>query len=303
MRDDAVPSEFPVDASDSDDRVGEVPQRRRADTIASMDWVAGALADYVDRWGIVQDGDAITTPSSWLVRGRWGERNVMLKVARVAEEARGGRVLAWWAGRAAAAVHEVNDQAVLMDLASERRSLSAMSQTGRDDESTQALCETIASLHSAGDRSSAPADLVPLPVWFHALSDPRRTGPHTREFRRATTMARELVTESSESTHMVLHGDIHHSNVLDFGGHWRAIDPKGLVGHRAFDYANIFCNPSTDIALANFHRRLAIVGEHSRLDIDTIRAWVIAWCALSVAWSGQHKSKRWAAHAILSEFN
>lgn len=38
-----------------------------------------------------------------------------LKVARVAEEARGGRVLAWWAGSAAADVYEVSDQAVLMD--------------------------------------------------------------------------------------------------------------------------------------------------------------------------------------------
>lgn len=193
-----------------------------------MDWVAGSVADYVDRWGIVQDGDPITTPSSWIVRGRWRESDVMLKVARVAEEARGGRVLAWWAGAAAATVYKVNEQAVLIELASERQSLS--------------------------------------------------------------------------STHVVLHGYIHHGNVLDFGGHWRAIDPKGLVGDRAFDYANIFCNPSAGIALAKFDRRLAIVSEHSRLDIETVRTWAIAWCALAVAWSGEHKSKPWAAHAILREF-
>ena len=30
----------------------------------------------------------------------------------------------------------------------------------------------------------------------------------------------------------VLHGDLHHGNVLDFGDGWRAIDPKGLVGER-----------------------------------------------------------------------
>jgi len=42
----------------------------------------------------------------------------------------------------------------------------------------------------------------------------------------------------------VLHGDIHHGNILDFGPRgWLTIDPKGLIGERDFDYANLFCNP------------------------------------------------------------
>jgi aminoglycoside/hydroxyurea antibiotic resistance kinase len=46
----------------------------------------------------------------------------------------------------------------------------------------------------------------------------------------------------------VLHGDLHHGNVLDFGLRgWLAIDPKGLLGERGFDFANIFTNPISPI--------------------------------------------------------
>jgi streptomycin 6-kinase len=267
-----------------------------------MEWVAGTVPAYMERWAIDQRGDMVTTPSSWLVPGRWHDRNVMLKVARVAEEARGGRVLAWWAGRAAPEVHEVNDQAVLMDLASNHRTLTALCLAGRDDETTNILCETITSLHGVPDKSSAPTDLVPLPLWFQDLIETRAAKPQADKIQRAAAMVRKLLEASATETQVVLHGDVHHGNVLDFNGRWHAIDPKGLFGHRAFDYANIFCNPSTAVALKNFHRRLAIVSELSGLDIDTVRSWVIAWCALSVVWTDKTGGQPWTAHAILNTF-
>lgn len=51
---------------------------------------------------------------------------------------------------------------------------------------------------------------------------------------------------------MVLHGDVHHGNVLNFGARgWLAIDPRGLVGERAFDHANLLCNPDVATAAAS----------------------------------------------------
>ena len=275
---------------------------RRSDTILPMDWVAGSVSAYLNRWAVQRTGDVVTTPSSWLVPGLWRGRNVMLKVARIAEESRGGRVLAWWAGSAAADVYEVNDQAILMDRASGQRDLTAMCQAGLDDEATHILCETIASLHTVPDTVSAPADVVPLSLWFRDLIGEEAMQLHTDNIHRVATMTRELLEASVEEKHVVLHGDFHHGNVLDFDGRWRAIDPKGLFGARTFDYANIFCNPDTDSALSNFHRRLAIVGEHSGIDIDAVRSWVIAWCALSVSWTAKGGGQPWTAHAILDEF-
>lgn len=54
----------------------------------------------------------------------------------------------------------------------------------------------------------------------------------------------------------VLHGDLHHGNVLDFGPlGWLAIDPKGLHGESGFDYANILSNPDRASAPHGHHCR------------------------------------------------
>ncbi len=72
-----------------------------------------------------------------------------------------------------------------------------------------------------------------------------------------------------ETEKCVLHGDLHHENVLDFGEKgWLAIDPKKLYGDRAFDYANIFCNPDLSVASDPdiFRQRLQIVCGESGIE-------------------------------------
>lgn len=87
---------------------------------------------------------------------------------------------------------------------------------------------------------------------------------------------------------MALHGDIHHGNVLDFGGRgWLAIDPKGLVGERGFDYANIFCNPDAAIATSphRLMKQLDVVANAAVHDKRRLLQWIAAWAGLSAAWS------------------
>ena len=90
----------------------------------------------------------------------------------------------------------------------------------------------------------------------------------------------------------VLHGDLHHNNVLDFGARgWLAIDPKHLIGDRAFDYANIFTNPDLDhpqwpVATIpeRFARRLEIVTDAAKIERTRMLRWILAWTGLSAAW-------------------
>ncbi len=84
---------------------------------------------------------------------------------------------------------------------------------------------------------------------------------------RCAEMAEALLRDQREI--VVLHGDLHHDNVLDFGERgWLAIDPKHIVGDRGFDFANIFTNPdladpTRPVATEprRFARRLDIVAE------------------------------------------
>ncbi len=90
----------------------------------------------------------------------------------------------------------------------------------------------------------------------------------------------------------MLHGDIHHDNILDFGARgWLAIDPKGLTGERGFDFANLFCNPdmaNPETAIAGkpevFARRLEIICSRADIDRSRLLKWIIAYTGLSSAW-------------------
>ncbi|HCR2031809.1 TPA: APH(6) family putative aminoglycoside O-phosphotransferase, partial [Enterobacter cloacae] len=98
---------------------------------------------------------------------------------------------------------------------------------------------------------------------------------------------------SSPRDVVALHGDLHHGNVLDFEtSGWLAIDPKGLIGERGFDFANIFTNPDLGNPVPpvatvpeTFQQRLSIVTGMADLDRERLLKWIIAWCGLSTAWS------------------
>jgi streptomycin 6-kinase len=86
----------------------------------------------------------------------------------------------------------------------------------------------------------------------------------------------------------VLHGDLHHGNVLDFAERgWLAIDLKGLAGERGFDFANIFCNPDVAVATApgRLKRQASVVAEAARLDRARLLRWILAYAGLSAAWT------------------
>jgi streptomycin 6-kinase len=86
---------------------------------------------------------------------------------------------------------------------------------------------------------------------------------------------------------VVLHGDIHHGNVLDAGARaWVAIDPKGLRGERTFDFVNILRNPDAATALApgRFLREVEVVARAAALDRRRLLEWTLAFAGLSAAW-------------------
>ena len=237
---------------------------------------------YLKRWNLTRDGILIVTHSSDLLPVRQDDRPAMLKVAREAEERRGASLMAWWDGDGAARVLAHDGDAVLLERATGHRSLTAMVREGADDEASRILCDVAARLHAP--RNRALPDLIPLSAWFAELEP--AAAKHGGALARAADMARSLLSEQQETA--VLHGDLHHGNVLDFGARgWLAIDPKRLVGERGFDFANIFRNPDLDIATApgRLERQASVVAEAASLDRTRLLKWVLAYAGLSAAWA------------------
>jgi streptomycin 6-kinase len=240
------------------------------------------FTEHLTRWNLTPDSDPIVTHSSRLLPVRRRGAPAMLKLPMEAEEKRGSLVMPWWDGQGAARVLAHDRDALLLERAMGNRSLAAFTRTGRDDEATRILCAAIATLHAHD--AEPPPGLVALTPWFRDLWSAAET--HGGILARSADTARELLVHPHDV--VVLHGDIHHDNVLDFGTRgWLAIDPKGLIGERGFDYANLFCNPETDIEVAapdRFRRRLAIVAEASGIKRERLLQWILAWAGLSAAW-------------------
>src|SRR5688572_27241872 len=187
--------------------------------------------EYLARWALTPDGDPIATPFSRLLPVRQQGAPAMLKIALEAEEKLGGRLMVWWDGQGAARVLAHDGDALLLERAMGYDSLSHFARHGRDDEASRILCGAIAKLHAV--KKSPPADLIPLATWFADLWP--FAAKHGGIWTHSAEVARELLAAPQDV--VVLHGDIHHDNVLDFGSRgWLAIDPKRLIGERGFDY-------------------------------------------------------------------
>jgi streptomycin 6-kinase len=240
-----------------------------------------ALIPYMQRWQLQPDGQAFETHSSLLMPVRYQGAAAMLKIAREQEEKFGGLLMCWWQGEGAAQVLAWHQDGILLERAQGHLSLAQMVRDGEDRQATAILCQVVARLHAP--RAEPLPELIPLDQWFNSLWPAAQA--HGGMLRLSATVAAELLTSPREQT--VLHGDIHHDNVLDFAERgWLAIDPKRLYGERAFDYANIFCNPNYGIATDPdiFLCRVEQVSRLAGLDRQRLLQWILAWAGLSAAW-------------------
>lgn len=236
---------------------------------------------FLHLWQLTPEGEPIVTHSSHLLPVRWQGRAAMIKVALEVEEQAGSRVMRWWDGEGAAQVYAYDGDVILMERAEGTRSLMHMALHG-DDEASRIACGVVQRLHRPRGKPLLP-ELVGLREWFRDLAPaaPRYAGI----FPRCLATAEHLL--ASEHDQVVLHGDIHHDNILDFGPRgWLVIDPKRIFGERLFDYANLLCNPDlpTSRDPQRFLRQLDVISEYAQLDRRRLLQWVLAFAGLSAVW-------------------
>jgi streptomycin 6-kinase len=189
------------------------------------DSLAPMFSGYLERWELTPDGDPIATPTSRLLPVQWGGAPAMLKIAVSDEERLGGFLMVWWDGKGAARVLAHGKNAILMKRAEPGPSLGHIAHNGRDDEASRTICAVLAQLHVPRDRP--PPALMPLTEWFDALGQAAELQGGI--LCAAAGIASNLLATQREI--VVLHGDMHHENVLKFAAHWidRAISSASFV--------------------------------------------------------------------------
>lgn len=146
--------------------------------------------------------------------------------------------------------------------------------------------------------------LRPLDSWCDAYDRNRDALAHgaggfpAALFRRADAARRDLL--ASTATPTVLHGDLHHYNILRAQrAAWLAIDPKGLVGDRCFDVCQFFRNPRAVPPAVN-RRRLARFCAELGLDRERTKAWCLVHAVLDACWDFEG-GRSWARAVAYAE--
>jgi len=256
--------------------------------VADSEW----FDPWLKRWALVPDGAPIITPGSKLLPVRQGDVPAMLKVAVDDEEKYGNLLMTWWDGDGAARVLSHHEEGLLLERAMGRRSLMHMALNGEDDEATRIMCQALARLHAP--RPTKPPTLVELAPWFASLR--LAAARYGGQYSVCLQMAETLLAEPRDI--VVLHGDMHHDNVLDFGPRgWLAIDPKRVRGERGYDYANLICNPELPTAAdpERFQRQVDVICETAGLERKRLLQWVLAFAGLSAAWFMEDDEQKAAA--------
>lgn len=171
---------------------------------------------------------------------------------------------------------------------------SALSGISDDDEATRTLARLIKRI-----RQPLPSDhnFITITEWSSALSKIRQQfstneGPIPSHL---ISIAEELFKKliASSGAPVLLHGDLHHDNVLSSdGGEWVAIDPKGVAAEPSYEVAAMIRNPYDKLkSITNLEpllrRRLLILSEELETNVQLLQEWCIAQTVLSAVWNGE----------------
>jgi streptomycin 6-kinase len=100
----------------------------------------------------------------------------------------------------------------------------------------------------------------------------------------------------SQGEPVLLHGDLHHYNLLQHQDTWVAIDPKGVVGEREFEIGAFLRNPvcvvEDPMETKAIARNLEQVIELTGFDKQKVLSWSIIQAVLCVCWFSEDKMEQ-----------
>lgn len=243
------------------------------------------MKDLAIHWHVAVER-MMETDTAVVAFGRRDDQPVVIKVARQQEdESRSVGVLRAFGGKGVVRILDGREGALLLERVTPGDSLIAMATSGHDDDATEVLAEVIDRM-SPDDHSGVPT----VAEWGRSL-ERYLTGDQQYVPRAVVEEAHQVYGRlcASQRRRRLLHGDLHHGNVL-LGSErgWLAIDPKGVVGELEYEIGAALRNPiehpEVFLQPQRIHARVQRFADRLRLDADRIRAWAFAQAVLSAVW-------------------
>lgn len=239
-------------------------------------------------WSLKQEGDFIDTTTGKLVFVSYNNSPAILKMfSKESDEYLSGRVLKHYAGDHAVKVLCVKNDTLLLERCMPGKHLKELSLEDSDNNATNIFCDILTNLHK---KQFIPNIFPDIAVWgkgFNRYLDGNNDIIPHQIVQNAKNLFFELV--KSQSKKVLLHGDLHHDNILfDKKRGWLAIDPKGIIGEAEIEASAFFKNPigypetySNDKIIEN---RINTIANALGLDKARMIKWCYALTILSCIW-------------------
>jgi streptomycin 6-kinase len=152
-----------------------------------------------------------------------------------------------------------------------------------DDVATRILCHAIRRLQKNAKPSHAFKSIATFKNDLELLQN------HVSKplLSKAISLFHDLSVDTRDD--IVLHGDLHHYNILASGDDWKIIDPHAYTGDPAFEMGPMIFNPLYDFPIdttvaKTIDRRIHILIEELPFDAERMKAWAFCRCFLAAAW-------------------
>lgn len=145
--------------------------------------------------------------------------------------------------------------------------------------------------------------LIDLHDWFEKL-EAIDNGDFPRDI---ADKAWQIFADQDRATVRLIHGDLHHTNILLKGDEFVVIDPKGVIGDVRYDIG-VFLNDHLWYAESNVRRTdlmnnaIAVFADKFGFSADSIARWAFAQATLSAYWTFTEHNEHWRKQLALAEF-
>ncbi len=157
-----------------------------------------------------------------------------------------------------------------------------------DAQATQIAAKLIKAMHDKPVEHNVQFQTVEQ--WLDKLRTCKNGSIPRSHLQKAQALAQQLI--SSESAQYVLHGDLHHENILQSNSSWKAIDPKGVIGELGYEVAMYMCNPIAKLSQQEnikdiIEQRLSIFAKMLEIDKQRIAQWSYVQAVLAACWASE----------------
>ncbi|MCE2730634.1 MAG: phosphotransferase [Rickettsiaceae bacterium] len=155
----------------------------------------------------------------------------------------------------------------------------------QDNDSVEIACNIINLLHQAPIPKNP--QFPDIQDWLRSLDHDTSNKNLKNYLQKARYIRNQLLATAPDP--VLLHGDLHHENIIKHGDNWVVIDSKGVTGEPAYEVAAFIRNPIPELLKSRnmasiINNRIAYFAYKLKIKPERIEGWCFVQAVLAWVW-------------------